>query len=433
MIVRLLAYRRALVVLGLKGVEAFSGAAMALYLARVMGPTSFGVFAFGIAITVLFAVPIKIGASTLITKTVAVERDSGKPQQVGPLLAAGIRFSLFYPSLITIGLWTTIMLYDNTNPFLICVALISLSLPFLCLTGLWEGVLRGNFRPHMAILVGTVLVPLAVLVLTSVFAEVLLVQGWRLASLVYVGAVIAVNILALALVWSYLGKLLPIVAESRISMADWLSQAAPFMVATGLLVFIRQIDVILLGVLTGEEEVGVYRIAAQAAVLVTFGVQAVAHLYAPYLARIDTDNGQLIISRYLRRSMLFSATFGLLILGVLGLWGIDIITILAGDAYLPGYPIMLTLCAANLAVALNGSAIQALNMLGHQKQMALIFAAVAIFTTIANSILISLYGVFGAAMATASAILLWSVSSRVLACRTWRLSFFTFSPLVRLK
>ncbi len=427
MITRLLKARRGLTVLGLKGVEALAGAAMTIYLARTIGPTAFGFFAFGLATTTLLAIPIKKGASTLITKHVAITREDGGVHLAGPLLATSIQLALIYAALVMSVIWGAVVLTGGSNPLITSAALFSLALPFLCLTGLLEGVLRGNFRPNAAILVGTVLVPLVVLTAAAPLSGQIRTQGWMLPAALYVSAAMAISLLSFVWARPYLSDFLTMDVGRRMHAAEWLRDAAPFVVVTGLLVFNRQIDVILLGILLGEEEAGIYRIAAQAAVLVTFGVQAIGHLYAPQLATATAKPGSGEISEYLRKSVIFSVAFGLLALVTLAYSGDEIIALVTGPEYLPSYPAMLILCAANLAVALNGATMQALYMRGHQSHAAWIFAGAGAFSVVANVSLIPLYGTTGAAIATSSAIVLWSLGLRWLACRTWHLSFFTFS------
>ncbi|MCG7522714.1 flippase [Ruegeria sp. Ofav3-42] len=425
MISRILKARRGLIVLGLKGLEALLGATMTIVLARILGPAQFGVFAFGLATITLLVIPIKNGASTLVTKHVAKARQDSGPHLAGGLLVAGFRVSALYSGLLITGLWIAVWLQSGTEAFLTSVALFSFALPFLCFTGLAEGVLRGSYRPNSAIFVGTILIPGLVLGLTLVFMLISQLQDWRIATGFYVASAVTTCLLSLLLIRN---DLRPLVATaSKMSNTAWLNQVVPFALVTGLLVFNRQIDVILLGILAGEAEAGIYRIAAQAAILVTFGVQAIGHLYAPYLAAADGNSASEKVSEYLRKSAQFSLGFGGLALVALTLWGDDIIRTLAGPEYLPGYPIMLILCAANLVVAANGATMQALYMQGHQRTTAWIFAAAGVCSVIANLILIPLIGMTGAALATSGSIVLWSLGLRLLACRTWNLSFWTFS------
>ncbi|MEQ5872794.1 oligosaccharide flippase family protein [Sagittula sp. NFXS13] len=427
MLARLKRSRRGIMVLSLKGCEALAGAAMTILLARIMGPSQFGFFAFGLATTTLLAIPIKNGASTLITKHVAIAHEAAGLHQAGPMLAAGIRLSLLYAAAVLAGLWGARVI-GIENPFVASVALVGLALPFMCLTGLWEGVLRGSFQPSAAIMVGTVLVPLITMGLAAALGDTLASQGWQIAAGLYVGTVAAVCLLGALWARPTLKRLFPVSPENRMSSAVWIGHAAPFAIVTGLLIFNRQIDVILLGTLKSEEAAGIYRIAAQAAILTTFGSQAIVHLYAPYLATTTADSAPRLLSRYLQKSVVFSIAFGTAVLLFLFLFGELIIRNLAGPEYLDGYPVMLILCSANLLSAANGALVQALYMQGHQSKAAWIYAIFGAYTVAANATLIPIFGILGAAIASASAIILWSFALRVLACRTLCLSFFRLAP-----
>jgi O-antigen/teichoic acid export membrane protein len=91
---------------------------------------------------------------------------------------------------------------------------------------------------------------------------------------------------------------------------------------------------------------------------------------------------------------------------------------------------MLILCVANIFVAANGATMQALYMQGYQRKTAWIFATSSIYSVIANLILIPKHGMIGAAFATSSAIVFWSFGLRILACRSWNLSFWSFSSKI---
>jgi O-antigen/teichoic acid export membrane protein len=310
--------KNGIIVLFLKGLEAIVGAAMAIMMARLMGPVQFGVFSFGIASIALISIPIKSGSSNVITKQVAIGLKHNDFEFSGGLLLSGFRLMAIYSGVVILILWIFAWCMIDHRLFIVSAAWVSFALPFLCVTGLTEGILRGSFRPNIAIFLGSLLTPLLVIFAVLFSSPFIGIDDWRIASKIYIASSSIACFWGLLIVRGFLRNILSNAVE--VSNRDFLTHVAPFALVTGLLVFNRQIDVIILGVVAGEVEAGIYRIAAQAAILVTFGVQAIGHLYAPYLAAASGSGKSESVSLYLRKSVVFSLGLGGSALVCLTLW-----------------------------------------------------------------------------------------------------------------
>jgi O-antigen/teichoic acid export membrane protein len=411
----------------LKIAEALFGAAMVIMMGRVLGAEFFGAFAFGLASVTLLSIPFKIGVSTMISKEVAISSYNNK-KKISSTIKMSVYAATVYSLFLTVLFHSILLFFPDVSLLLYSTAMCSLFLHCVCFMGLLEGVLRGYFRPVSAIFIGTVLVPAIMVILLVMLPSKITASNLQNAIYLYIVTTNIVLVAATIWTWPDIKPLLSQDDHFSLSFRAWLVISAPFVIVTGLLVFNRQIDLILIGILAGEREAGIYRLASQAAILVTFGVQAIGHLYAPYFAKIDLSQDRKLISEYLNKSISISTTFGIFVVFFLFIWGRDFIVILAGPEFKEGYTPMIILCAANIAVALNGAMSQALYMQGYQSKVARIYGGAALFSLITNYIMIYHFGILGAALATSLTILLWSIWLRLLACNIWYLSFFTLKP-----
>ena len=417
---------KGLFVIALKGGEALVAASLAIAFARFLGPQQFGIFAFGLAAVTLLIIPIKNGASTLLTKHFA-NQSSDTAAAPYALFAASLRVTLLYTGLVIAGFWIVASAFEGSSALLLGTAMFAMALPFLGAIGLFEGALRGAFRPNLAILVGTILIPLIALFAGAWTHFQVAPLDAELAIVFYVGAAFLTTLIAFALAFPILREARQKEGQQSIGLSQWWALALPFIGVTGLLVLNRQIDVLLLGLIANEESAGIFRLAAQAAILTTFGVQALNHLYAPYLARAQGHDGE-TVSALLRKSVELSVAVALGAFVFLAIFGRWIIEFLAGPTFLPAYPVMLVLSGANLFVAINGAAQQALIMQGKEATLIRILIASAVLAIAAHLVLIPIFGVFGAAAASAGAITFWSLAIRKAACSQWQLRFLTLAP-----
>ena len=78
-------------------------------------------------------------------------------------------------------------------------------------------------------------------------------------------------------------------------------------------------------------------------------------------------------------------------------------------AYVGSYLPLAILCAGQVALAFSGWAVLVLNMTGNERTTARFTAYAAVANVAANGVLIPLFGLPGAAIATASTMFLWKL------------------------
>jgi O-antigen/teichoic acid export membrane protein len=305
------------------------------------------------------------------------------------------------------------MLLFPASDLAFSVALSMLIVPGLSLMGNWSGGLRGLGKPALALFPDTMLRP----VLLIVIAIGLGMIRPDLMTATTATLIMTVATLVSALVnYRSFKRSIPAALQqsgkSQMQHKAWLRAALPFTAIGGGQIATRQADLILLGLLVGETEVGLYRIALQGAMLVAFGSQAVNVVLAPRLARLKKAHDTADLAGLLRLSIILSlcvAVPGLLIYVAAGTFILT--TLFGAEAHAALIPLII-LSAGNTIAMLNGAVIPLLNMTGNENKTLMSFALALTSTIILNLILIPFFGTTGAAIAAFFAIVISSLALR---------------------
>jgi O-antigen/teichoic acid export membrane protein len=203
-------------------------------------------------------------------------------------------------------------------------------------------------------------------------------------------------------------------AKSIYEVVKWLKVSLPMMMMIGFHAVIGRMDVLLIGMLIGAKDAGVYNAASKTAFLVSFILLAVNSIAAPMISeyhnRKDQRELQKIVGYSTKLSFYPSIAFGLFLFGfsetVLSLFGADF----EGGAW----PLRLLVLGyiANTSV---GPAKYLVNLTGIQNKSVGVYGFCVVVNIFLNLMLIPKYGTIGAAIATVSSMVLSNVSLSVLA------------------
>lgn len=179
----------------------------------------------------------------------------------------------------------------------------------------------------------------------------------------------------------------------------WLIAAFPLF-ATSLFNYLQlDIDVIMVGALLSDYDVGLYRVAARAAMLVMIAVWVSLQLSGPLISRALKDSSEDEVQKLIRNSSIVIFGSGIAIIAVLGL-GTRPYLGLFGPEFVEAARSMRLLLMAQLAIVLAGPAALLLTMM-HRERLVL-WASIAglILNFTLNYILINRMGMDGAAIAS---------------------------------
>jgi O-antigen/teichoic acid export membrane protein len=209
----------------------------------------------------------------------------------------------------------------------------------------------------------------------------------------------------------------------RYEMKAWFATSLPIFVVEGFYLLLTYVDILALEQMRSPDEVAVYYAAARLLALVAFVYFAIAsattHKFTQYHVEGDKQRLAKFFVETMRWTFWPSLAACLLILAL----GRPLLS-LFGASFTSGYSVMFILAIGMLSRAAVGPAERLLNMLGERKQCAGVYAAAFVINLVLCVLLIPHIGIEGAALSTATALVVESMLFYRIAKR--RLGFHVF-------
>ncbi|MCK7546988.1 flippase [Marinobacter koreensis] len=400
--------------LGSAGIQALSrvlALALGIVLARGLGADGYGTYAYAFAIMGLLMVAAEAGVPTLLLREVAAAQSQQRWGLLyGALIRAGQLVLLASTSVSIAGMLVLTVMFDRLSPGQFYTTLLMLLvLPLAAMTQAIASAMRGLHRVVVGQALDMLLRPL--LVLAGVGSLFLLAPALRQpeyamgVQFVAAGIVLLVGGLMLRRYLPAASRTEPVEYQTR----RWLSSTLPFALIGGAGIINNQADIIMLGWFGGTADVGIYRVAVQGATLVVFGLQAANAVVAPQFARLyaqgDLEKLQRLVTASARVVLLAALPLALAFVFAGG----AIVTWVFGTEFVASHLPLAILALGQLANAAFGSVGFLLNMTGNERQVARALWQTALLNIVLNALLIPLYGMVGAAVASSISLLMWNV------------------------
>jgi O-antigen/teichoic acid export membrane protein len=393
---------------GLKAVNAMLSLAVAIVLARTLGPAGYGTYAFAFSLVSLLAVPAQLGLPSLLVRDIAKYhylREWGLLRGLlrrATQIVIGVSLALMAGGTVAAWLLSPDLDSEKVKTFLWALALI----PLIAFGNIRGAALRGLRRvvqgqlPEQAIRPGLYL---ALLGAGAWFGAMTAEGAMALRVVAATGAFVVGVVL--------LRRHVPpeaVAADPAFETRAWLRAILPLSLIAGMGVINRQTDIVILGLFTTSADVGIYRTATQGAELVVFLLSAVTNVIAPYVSRLYTGGEMERLQRLATTSARVILLLAFPVAGAFIFFGEEILSMVFGKEYAPGQTPLAILCVGQLFSAAAGSVGMLLNMAGYERDTARGFAVATAFNVILNIILIPPLGMTGAAIATAASLVIWN-------------------------
>lgn len=213
---------------------------------------------------------------------------------------------------------------------------------------------------------------------------------------------LAASLLVLLVMWILLRRTFPRRAVRPIPSYEprnWLAMGASYLVLLGSAFLNERTDVLMIGILLGSGEAGIYSVASRNAQLLAFGLASANALLGPLTARFNAQENvgelQRVVTQGARIACLISFPAGIVLL-LFGNWILG----LFGDAFTAGYGALVYLVSAQIILAALGSVGGTLALIGHSRIVARALLGGVTVNILLNLLLIPLFGQVGAALAT---------------------------------
>jgi len=392
------------------------GFGVAVILARVLGPEGYGVYAFVLSLIMLLAIPAQVGLPQLVVRETAKAQASDQWSLIRGLWRwSNLFVALFSVLMVTIGalaLWLGGEWLGESRWQTLAVGLALV--PLIALANVRGAVLRGLRRVVLGQLPESILRPGLLLAMVLVTA-----WWWNGGALTPAGVMGLHGIAAFTAFLIGAAMLLRARPEALRSGPTpeyqtryWRQAAMPLAMLAGMQLINAHTDIIMLGIIHSDEEVGVYRVVVQVAMLVVFGLQAVNQVLQPYFARLhargELERLQRLVTYSARLIMLLAVPPVLVMLA----FGGPLLEFLFGAEYRLGTIALAILALGQLANAAMGSVGMLLTMTGHERDTVRGVAIAAVLNVVLNLVLIPPFDIEGAAVATAATLLVWNLVLR---------------------
>lgn len=373
-----------------------------IFLARLLGVKEFGLYAFAMSLAGLLSGPATFGFPQLLVREIAAYKVKGEWGLAWGLIRFSQRtaflVSLALMLMVGFGLW--IFSDSVSQQVFIASALALLTLPPSVLLHLQGSALRGF---------GSILLGEAVNGVLHSVCFILFLGGAWLFVPAYLSASLALSLQVIGADVSLLigSLLLSRYASKRVLVSPnepeqintiWM-RSALWLVFMALLNLMPQYGgPLVLGAIKGTEEVGLYKIAYQAASFIPFGFSAVSVVIEPMISQFYAQRDLLRLRRLVIVSTVISVVMALPFVLLFTIGGPWFLKVVFGDSYLSSGKALAVLAVAFVVQAAIGPTWHALLMSGYEQILTKISILVTLTYVLASLLLIPLIGVVGAAV-----------------------------------
>lgn len=372
-----------------------------LMLARLLGAQGAGVYFLAFTLAMIASVLGRLGLDNAVLRYVAAGVSRGRWEQVAGVSRQGVLLALGASALAAVALYILsepLALHVFAEPALVeALQLMAFSVvPFSLLT-LYAEMLKGLKRTGEASAIQSLAVPLfsitALLGMAAVAAA-----GVRHAAAAYVAAT-AVTLFMAVWLWRRATPRLRGV-QGAFDRRQLIDTSLPLLWVSAMAFVLTWTDTLLIGVFLQSEAVGLYSVAARVALLTSFVLVAVNAIAAPKFAALYEAREMHALGRLARRSALLMTLAASPLLVVLLVWP-EWVLWLFGDEFTQASSALRLLAVGQFVNVLTGSVGYLLMMTGHERLMRNTVIVAALLNILLNVTLIPLWGIDGAALATA--------------------------------
>ena len=377
---------------------------LAVVLARILGPEGYGIYSFALAVLMLSAIPAQVGIPHLVIRETA-KAETNEDWGLMRGLWRWANWAVVAFSALALLIVGAVLLLPNLtdSPRASTVAIGIGLIPLIALANVRAACLRGLRKVVQGQLPESVVRPALLLVFVFLAAHLVphdngFAPGH--AMMAYIAAAALAFIVGAYLLWRARPEPLRQAPTPAFQTTDWAKAVIPLAMITGLQLVNNYADLIILGIFWSDDDVGIYRVVSQTALLASFAFHLLGKVIQPHLAALynkgDISRLQSLVSVSIRIVLLFGVAVSL---GFL-IFGEPILSYIFGEAYSAGFLALVILSIGKLLYSTMGIAWHVLNMSGHQMATFKVSIFASLSNIALNLALIPQFGMEGAALAT---------------------------------
>ncbi len=427
----------------LRIVGIIAGYIFTLLITRGYGAEAMGVFALSFTLLQISSVIGRLGMDTALLRFVAEYSSQGKWEIVKDVYKKAIKLVLPFSVLLSalvFFLSPYIAEYMFKKPHLTpYFQIVSIGIVPFVLLYIHAESLRGlkKIKEYMFLqqvgifIIASIILGTLTLYMSSLQTSINLN---KLPITVYIFSVFILSVIAY-FIWKKYTKKEPSQSEKKVpaqkglSYSYILSVSIPMLFSSSLALIMGWTDTIMLGIFRTEEEVGIYNVALKISMITSITLMAINTIAAPKFAEFWGKGDIKGLAKVAQQStkLIFWTSFPILLVflifpkPILGIFGKE---------FKAGAIALMILTVGQFVNAAAGSVGYILQMTGHQKFHQNVILIGALLNTILNYLLIPIYGIIGAAVASAVSMIFWNVAFSV-KVKTSLKEFIFYFPILR--
>jgi O-antigen/teichoic acid export membrane protein len=376
-----------------------------ILLSRSLGPQTYGAYVYALAWTQLLALPALMGLDRIVTRELAASRTQDPDSAPWRLLKWSVLIVVIASaSMATLVLGGSTLLErltgNITNEMRVALWAGTPLIAVLALLRLRQGILLGRDRTEISQSGEMVVMPTVFLLIVGAVRGL----GWSIGATHALAFQSISAVVALIFIEYHatrgLGKT---VSDQESFNARRHLRSGRDLVAMSITRSANtRFDILILGVMLGAGATGIYSVANRGAGIMLQAQISIGLSLAPVLVRLSTENNYARIQRLTRKSSRINFVISLGMALILVLLGRTFLG-LFGPEFVAGYAPLLVLGFGQVVVSLFGASQMLLVMTGHERDSAIGAALGLIAMVVLNVLMIPIYGMIGAAWATAIA------------------------------
>lgn len=397
-------------------------------LARWMGEFEYGIFVLVWLTMVIIGDLACFGLHTTIIRFVPEYVQRQMFGLVRGILFTGRAFAFAAATVIaligSLALW---LLKDEVaSYYLVPFILGFVCLPMITLGNMLDGIARSRTWVTLALTPSYIVRPLLVLLFMIVAHGSGLPSTAATALAVSIAATWLTTVGQFFTVDRSLQKDIPAAPRDQ-RLREWMTVALPIFLVEGFFFLLINVDVLMVGREMDPQHVAIYFAATKIMALAHFVYFAVKASVAQRYSDLLHSGSREEFASFAQASVRWTF-WPTLVLGIVILMAGYPLLRLFGTAFTEGYPLLFILIIGVIARASVGPAESLLNMSGKQNICALLYAATLGVNVILNLVLIPRFGLTGAAISTAIAMLMEAMLLSTAVFRTMHIAMFILIP-----
>jgi O-antigen/teichoic acid export membrane protein len=370
-----------------------------IFIARTLGPESFGKYSYILSIITILTIPTIAGLPQLLIREISKAETDKHWSKLKGLLNWSTSYAILI-SMVTLTLvyvanyfeWVT----KSTSQLLIIAVIL---IPLRGLIFKKSATLNGFQHPELAQIPNNIVIPFFMCVFSGILyickIEVNAEKIITFQIIVTLVALLVVSILVIKKTPKELQKATP-----KYFIREWHAALIPFTFISVISTMNIEIATVLVGYLGDERSVAYLKVATQVGILLSLGIIAINTINAPMIARLYHSGDMVATQELLTKSVKLS-TITLVPIGFIVIFfGDNLVAFLFGVEYLPSFPLIVVLTIGQVFNVLMGAVGLVLTMSGNEKRAIRTLIMGLVLTVILLIFLIPPYKALGAVIAT---------------------------------